>query len=190
MSISFPPFTAFYFGGGRHSKPGPVISKLVAFALQRGGTISVGCAVGADAQVIKAALAQGGVKSLRIHAVFNKSGEGGWQGSAVPTVQAASVVGAQVTWQAGGTTGSFAQQLMRRSIAGLISTSVGFFISPGRGSYKVIAQAIMRGVQVFVFSSPCQPAAIPGCPGTWQPTTIAGVQGWQFITNWSGPSPF
>jgi hypothetical protein len=172
---------AVLFGGSR-SLPGsfaPLVSRVVLASLARGFVVRVGCARGADQFAFQSVP---GSKSCRLHVfcVGGASGSGFWGGSAFKAVCRVAARGAQVSWFAGGPVGlPLRARLLRRSLAALSGCSVAcfFLASPSSaGSLRVAAAAAQSGVSVFAFSCGFSgaPAPLAGCPGSWQPSSLAG----------------
>jgi hypothetical protein len=114
--------------GSRDLAPGAAnIASVVSVLVDDGADLVTGCAMGADAQVIRAALAQGapGAMALSVLAAHGPvapssrySAPGAWSGSAVADVAAAQRLGAAVTWWAGGGPDvALRARLARRSLA-------------------------------------------------------------------------
>ena len=170
----------FYFGGSRTVQPQTAehatIAAVTHAAIESGCQINVGCAIGADALVIRC-FRPSSFSLLRIFAAFDPSGAGGWSGSAVRLVQRAAQVGASVAWLAGGALSvPIVARLMARSVAGLKGASAAVFFFPGHGSLKVARQAIRQNIPVFVFGA--QPAPMQG--GAFVPAQFLGLSCWQF----------
>jgi hypothetical protein len=157
-----------YFGGSRSLVSSTPLFSLVVGVLAAGGSVSVGCAAGADALVVSAALRVGCAPRLSVFAVGSSSGAGFWSGSApLASLLAAAAAGARVVWSAGGPASvPFRARLFRRSLAGLAGCSFAVFFSPGAGSLAVAAAAVARGLPVWAVC-PAVPAAPAGCCGSW-----------------------
>lgn len=164
-----------------------VVSAVVQAVLAGGGSVSVGCCVGADAQVIQSVLAAGGAARLSVFGVGGLLcgvGRGWCSLSALPAVLAAAAAGARVSWWAGGSSVvPLAARLIRRSQAVVSSAQALVLFQPGSGSLAVAAIAVAQGKTVLAFSGHslpvlpggCQPPApIPGCAGAWVPSFFAG----------------
>jgi len=186
---------SIHLGGSRSLPPSPLVGQVVRAVLAQGQAIHVGCASGADQQVVSSAIAAGGSSSLFVFAVGECVGAGSpfgfWSGSAFPAVLAAAQAGARVFWGAGGP--SFGPQalplkarLSRRSQAALAgcSASVFFLASPASpGSLSVAAHAVKAGQPVFAFacgfSGP--PAPLRGQAGQWVAASFLGFSCWQWV---------
>lgn len=168
-----------YFGGSRHLRPGAHIVRDVVQAVIRSGcAVQVGCQVGADAQVISAALGQNAAHRLSVFSVCHDLNR------APSHVQSAAWRGAQVVLGAGGPeTIPAPARLLRRSIAAFQGCGQAVFFFPGPGSLAVARECIKSGLPVFAFSE-ALPAAVPEIPGTWQPVesssyyAVFSVQCW------------
>jgi len=157
------------------------VGQVVKAILSSGQSVTVGCATGADQQVIQSV----GVSSfsqLRVFAAFAQSGAGSWSGSAVRQVQQFAKMGGSVSWLAGGGLQvPMVARLMSRSVAGLTGASAAVFFSPGVGSLKVAGVAVERGIPVFAFSNP-MPGSPRGCAGSWVKSQFMGFQCWQWLS--------
>jgi hypothetical protein len=193
-------WSCVYFGGSRSlpSSWGGLVSQVVSAVVGAGGvgSVSVGCAAGADQQVILAALSRAqalGAAWLRgqlvVWAVGAQSGAGFWSGSApLAVLRQAARVG-QVFWSAGGGPAvPFRARLLRRSQAALAgcSCSVFFLASPSSaGSLRVAAFAAAAGQPVFAFacgfSGAPAPLAAPAPAGSWQPGSFVGFPCWVWV---------
>jgi hypothetical protein len=128
--------------GSRDLAPGAAnIAAVVSDLVADGAHLVTGCATGADAQVIRAALTLGaqGAEALSVLAAHGPvspsspdsrfSAPGSWSGSAVATVAAAQRAGASVSWWAGGGPDvALRARLARRSLAAVrlvAASSVG-----------------------------------------------------------------
>jgi hypothetical protein len=163
-----------YFGGSR-SLAGSLAQKLVFSVVsgvaRRGSSVRVGCASGADALVINAALSV--AAPLAVFAVGSKAGAGFVKSSAVQSVKRAASYGASVTWLAGGPLSvPVRARLIKRSMAGVAGSAQAVFFlasASSSGSLAVAARAAGSGVPVVAlcvgFSGP--PAALKGQPGQW-----------------------
>ncbi len=136
------PTSLVMLAGSRDLAPGAAnIAAVVSELVADGAHLVTGCATGADAQVIRAALAQGapGAMALSVLAAHGPvapsapashySAPGSWSGSAVAAVAAAQRAGASVSWWAGGGPDvDLRARLARRSLAAVrlvASSSVG-----------------------------------------------------------------
>ncbi len=166
---------SIYLGGSRSLAPAPIVGQVVRAVLASGQSVHVGCALGADRQVIQAALGLGEPSSLVVFAAFARGGPqsapGAWSGSAVCSVYQAACAGASVRWLAGGALAvPLVARLMRRSQAALAGCSASVFFQPGPGSLAVAGCAVAAGQPVFAFTSSFNapaPAAPRGCAGQW-----------------------
>lgn len=172
---------SIHLGGSRSLASSPIVGQVVRAVLASGQAVHVGCAVGADQQVIQAALGQ--PSSLVVFAAFASSGAGAWSGSAVAAVQQAVQAVAAVSWLAGGGLQvPLIGRLMCRSKAALrgCSASVFFLASPSsRGSLAVAGHAVSVGQPVFAFCA-VVPQSPRGCLGSWQPSSFLGFSCWQW----------
>jgi hypothetical protein len=172
-----------HFGGSRSLSSSPIVGQVVRSVMAAGQGVHVGCAVGADQQVIQSALSVAPA-SLSVFAAFAASGAGAWAGSAVPAVRGALSAGASVSFLAGGGLQvPLVGRLMCRSKAALrgCSASVFFLASPSsRGSLAVAGCAVKAGQAVFAFcaSNPCSPR---GCSGWWVPGQFFGFSCWSWV---------
>jgi hypothetical protein len=183
MSRSFfPPHSPIHFGGSRALLPAPVVVSVVQAVIASGHPVHVGCAVGADQQVIEAALSS--PSFLFVFAAFARGGAGAWAGSAVSAVSAVAAAGASVSSLAGGSLRvPLVGRLMARSRAALAgcSASVFFLASPSsRGSLAVAACAVCVHQPVYVFCSSC-PMSPRGCSGRWVPAQFFGFSCWRWV---------
>jgi len=178
---------AIHLGGSRALAPSSAaVRAVVAAVLATGASVHVGCAIGADAQVIKAVLAAGAASRLAVFAAFGPAGLGSWSGSAVQVVQAAARAGAAVTWFAGGPAPvPLRARLAQRSAAALRGCAASAFFQPGPGSLAVAARAAQVGQPVFVFASQA-PLPLAGQPGQWQPSQFAGLPAFQWVAGQAG----
>jgi hypothetical protein len=140
--VTAPPL--LMFAGSRDLVPGSAdIAAAVSVAVGSGSRIVTGCATGADALVIRAALALGpdGVAALSVLAAHGpvsppwsaarSSAPGSWSGSALADVAAAVLAGASVSWWSGGGPGvALRARLARRSLAAVRLVAAG---GPGSG---------------------------------------------------------
>ena len=91
------PFVVFSGSRRLPASASGLVRDVVAAVLRAGRAVSVGCAVGADAAVLRAVLSLGAVARCRVFAVFGRAGEGSWSGSAVPLVLEAARLGVPVS---------------------------------------------------------------------------------------------
>lgn len=172
-----------HFGGSRSLVQSALLRQVISAALATGASIHVGCAVGADQQVISHVLCSGQAAQLSVFAAFSRSGAGSWLSSAVGQVQRAERLGASVAWLAGGALAvPLRARLMCRSLAALAGCSLSvFFLSPqgSAGSLAVAAQAVAQGIPVVVFC-PTRPVLLAGQLGSWQHSQLFGFKCWQW----------
>jgi predicted Rossmann fold nucleotide-binding protein DprA/Smf involved in DNA uptake len=172
---------SIHFGGSRNLPTSPVLKQVVQAVIQSGQAVHVGCAIGADQQVIQAAMSS--PSFLFVFASFASSGAGAWSGSASSWVHAAAHHGASVSWLAGGGLRvPLVGRLMGRSRAALAGCSASVFFLAGpssRGSLAVAGHAVAAGQPVFVFCPVC-PQAPRGCIGQWQSSQLLGFSCWQW----------
>lgn len=165
-----------HFGGSRKLAPSyfSEVAGVVSSSIQHGCAVHVGCAAGADAAVIKAALCD--PLRLFLFAQFSSSGSGSFSGSAVQPVLFAQASGASVQFLAGGPLSfPLKARLIRRSLAALSGCSAAvFFLSHPRssGSLNVAAAAVKNNIPVyaFPFGFVGMPAPLRSLPGGWQPS--------------------
>ncbi len=161
---------------GSRALPGaavPLVGRVVAALLGAGSLLSVGCAVGADAAAVSAAVAAGAAPRLQVWVAFGPvsaarhSAPGAWSGSAVSVVAAALRAGAAVHWWAGGPpTLPLTSRLVGRSLACLHSAAVG---GPGSGLVAFVASLPPRAFG---------PGAWPSCgSGSWASAGAAALLG-------------
>jgi len=178
--------SAIHFGGSRSLTPSPLVSQVVCAVLASGQAVHVGCAVGADQQVIQAALAAGGHSFLFVFAAFSQGGQGAWSGSAVQAVSQAKQAGFLVHFLAGGSLAlPLRARLIRRSQVALhgCSASVFFLASPfSPGSLAVAAHAACSGQPVFAFACGFSgaPVSLRGQAGQWVAASFLGFPCWQW----------
>lgn len=192
------------FGGSR-SLPVSffwLVLRVVFGVLSSGCSVCVGCAVGADALVVRAVLRAGAAARLRVFAVGSVSGWGFWRGSALGSVRAAAAAGAAVSWGSGGSSGSLRARLALRSArcvgwaararcAGSRSCGAVFFVVGGPavspGSWGSLVWAARASLPVVVFpcgvGASCLPSSlpvvgsvgwVPAGPGVW-------ALGWRLV---------
>ena len=171
--------SSVYFGGSRSLAPSPIVGQVVSAVLASGQSVSVGCATGADQQVIQS-VSPSSFSQFRVFAAFSQSGAGSWSGSAVRQVQQFAAAGGSVSWLAGGGLQvPIVARLMSRSVAGLAGASAAVFFSPGVGSLKVAGVAVQRGIPVFAFSQ-STPGSPRGCAGSWVSSSFQAFPCWQW----------
>lgn len=188
-------FPSVAFGGSRSLGFGaaPLVASVVGAVLAAGASVSVGCAVGADAVAIGAVLAAGCASRLSVFAAFAAPlpgagfARGAWSGSAVGSVLAAVRAGARVSFLAGGGLAvPLRARLLSRSVACVRSVApagacVFFLASPSSpGSLRVAAFAAGLGLPVFAFACgfAFAPAPLAGCAGSWVASSFAGSPCW------------
>jgi hypothetical protein len=182
MPNSLPPLSPVLVGGSRSLAASPILAHVVQQLALAGASFRVGCASGADAQALAAAVAAGAANRLSVFAVGTSSGFGFWDFSALPAVRAAQRAGARVSWLAGGPLSlPLSARLIRRSLAALSGCSLAVFFLAGRvspGSAAVAARAVAARVPVFAFC-PVQPAPllVAGC---WVPSSLFGLACWSW----------
>jgi hypothetical protein len=165
---------------GSRDLPGtPEIAAVVSDLVSSGSRLVTGCATGADAQAIRAALALGspGVAALSILAVHGPvsppwsaprySAPGAWSGSALADVAAAQLAGVPVAWWAGGGPDlPLRARLARRSLAAVQLAAAGGF-----GSGLVAWPSRLP-------ACPFRAGAWPSCgSGTWASCAAAARSG-------------
>jgi len=173
---------AIHLGGSRSLAPSPLVSQVVRAVLAQDQAVHVGCAVGADQQVIQAASQASTKRSfLVVFAAFAAGGAGAWSGSAVQAVSQAKQAGFLVHFLAGGSLAvPLVARLMRRSQAALAGCSASVFFlaqAASPGSLAVASQAVKSGQPVFAFCPfvPCPPR---GCAGRWVAASFLGFPCW------------
>lgn len=164
---------SIYFGGSRKLGYSPIIWQVVSAVVSAGQSIHVGCQLGADQQVISAALGFAH-SSLVVFAVSPALS------SAPAHVQHVAALGVPVVLSAGGSSAPVPARFLLRSIAAFQGCSAAVFFSPGPGSLAVAREAIAQGLPVFAFGS--QPAPVPSQAGQWVASSFMGFQCWQ----WAG----
>ena len=179
---------------------GSAIPRVVGSLVSSGRSLSVGCAAGADAAVVSAAVMAGAADSVRVHAVGGSCGAGfAGHASELSGVQAARAAGASVVWWSGGPASvPLRSRLVARSLACVSSAAAtvafvsgppprawsgsGLWRSCGSGTWSAVAASAIRGSSVVVFAPGA--AALPSLPvgGSWVPAG-SGVWsgGWKFV---------
>ena len=172
-----------HFGGSRSLAPNQFpLAQVVAACQTSGQVVRVGCAIGADRQVIQAAISQPAL--LSVFAAFARSGSGAWAGSAVEAVRQAEAAGATVQYLAGGALEvPMVGRLMGRSRAALAGCAASVFFlssSSSRGSLSVAAIAASLHQYVYAFCDvvPQSPRAMVG---RWLPSKFAGFECWRWF---------
>ena len=172
-----------HFGGSRSLPPSRLVHQVVIAALAAGHSARVGCAIGADAQVIRAVL-NWDPALLSVFAAFASDGSGSWAGSATFDVFTAMEAGADVSFSAGGPLSvPLVGRLMARSRAALsgCSAAVFFLAAPSSpGSLAVSAMAVRFQIPVFAFCFPGHPNAPRGCSGRWLAGDFCGFSCWRW----------
>ena len=184
----------------------PRVGAAVSALLGSGARLAVGCAAGADAAAVSAALAAGAAPRLVLCAVGGPSGLGfAGRVSAPGGVRAAVAAGAAVRWWAGGPPAlGLRARLARRSLAcvrlaaaggpgsGLVAfvaqlppraLGAGAWPACGSGSWSSAAAAARLGLSVVVV--PVGPlagvplSALPALPGggSWSPVAAGALSG-------------
>ena len=187
-SFFFTPGSSVHFGGSRSLQPNSQLEFCVRKAQAAGCSIHVGCAAGADAQVIYAALAA--VKAdylaetwLNVFAVGGNSG--GWPYPRLsPPPWIIRAISCVRLWAGGCPSLPLRARLIRRSLAALAGCSCSVFFLSGpssHGSLTVAAHAVKSGMPVFVFC-PVQPDPLtsPSPAGSWQPAELYGLSCWRW----------
>lgn len=174
------PMSLVMLAGSRDLAPGAAnIATVVSALVADGSHLVTGCATGADAQVIRAALARGapGAMALSVLAAHGPvspsvpasrySAPGSWSGSAVAAVAAAQRAGASVSWWAGGGPDvGLRARLARRSLA-----AVRLVAASSCGSCLVAWPSRLP-------SYPFRAGAWPSCgSGTWASAAAAARLG-------------
>ena len=162
--------SSVYMGGSRHPQninPSQ-IAAVVAAVVAAGQYINVGCQFGADQTVINSWLHTPRPSLCGLH-VFTVGKN--------PPAAYRPVLGAQITYTAGGTTAPIKARYLLRSIAAFQGCAVAVFFSPGAGSLAVAREAIKAGLPIFAFSEP-PPAPIPSSNGVWCISWFMGFQCW------------
>jgi hypothetical protein len=165
---------------GSRALPGaaaPLVGRTVSALLDAGSVLSVGCAAGADAAAVSAAVAAGAAPRVALFCAFGPvsppwaaarhTAPGAWSGSAVATVAAALFAGAAVRWWAGGPSSvSLSARLVRRSLACVHSAACG---GPGSGLVAFVCQLPPRAFA---------PGVWPSCgSGSWASAGAAALLG-------------
>lgn len=171
------------FCGSRSFSSFSVVAGPVFGWLAAGGGVVCGASAGADALVVRVALAAGGASSLRVLAAFASSGAGAGSCSSVVSARAAALAGASVVWLAGGPLSvPLRARLAARSAlaaslaAGGVVFSAGGALGPG--SSLAVSSLVSRGCPVWLFSP--SPGAVRGLPGVWVPSVFCGLSCFRF----------
>jgi len=175
-----PMSASVYLGGSRHplsnAHAQAQLHAVVRAVIASGSSVHVGCCMGVDRAVIKAA-SPSWFSHLRVFAQFCQSGAGFLQGVSNPSVHL--LPPSIVSFLAGGSLQVPASgRLINRSVAALSGCSAAVFFAPGSGSLAVAAHAVQAKLPVFAFGS--QPAAIPGHAGQWVQSFFHGFACWQW----------
>ena len=159
-----------------------LVGRVVSALVRAGRPLCVGCAVGADAAAVSAALASGAASRLSVFAVGGPRGAGFWSGSAFAGVVSAGLAGASVYWwSGGGPSAPLRARLACRSRACVTAAPgglVAFLSSPSSvGSLGAVSLAASSGFPVCVFclgfSPSLLPVPVPG--GAWVPAAASGL---------------
>jgi hypothetical protein len=183
-----------------------ILERVIPLIIADGRSIAVGCAIGADAEVIDTAQKLGMVEKLTIFAIFGAQGNG--QAKKVSNVQGVSNAargGAAVVWHAGGNPQlSPNARLVQRSLAmvnyvatqgphsGIIAfaqvppkktfNGSGLWQSTGSGTWSTCGAAAQLGLPVIVFQIGWfgNLPELPGPRGKWCQAGKSGVwaDGW------------
>jgi len=184
------------FGGSRvlaGDKAAALVANVVSRAVARGSRLCVGCAPGADALAVAAALAHGGASRLALFCVGGSCGAGFPRraGRGVPAwVRAAAGAGARVRWWAGGPARvPLRARLALRARACVASASQAvFFVNSAfsRGSWGAAAHAASLGLPVFFFPVGVRASALAPLPrgtGAWRQAAHSGL--WAQAVRWA-----
>jgi hypothetical protein len=171
------------FCGSRSFSSFPVVQGPVSRWLSSGGGVVCGASAGADALVVRAALAAGGASSLRVLAAFASSGAGAGSCSSLSAARAASAAGAAVVWLAGGPLSvPFRARLAGRTASAAALAGGGVVFSSGGplgpGSSLAVSCLVARGCPVWLFSP--SPAPFRGHAGAWVPSVFCGLSCFRF----------
>ena len=175
----------YHFGGSRHLPYTPLIDQVVTASLAAGYSLHVGCAIGADAQVIQAALIKNASR-LHVFAAFTEKGYGAWTCSATAAVDAAFLYGARVSYLPHVDLSiPLAGRLIRRSITALTGCNASVFFLATKDSYgslAVAAEAVRRDLPVFAFCVGFWGHPLPprGCRGRWILSSFMGSSAWRW----------
>ena len=165
-----------------------LIGEVVSGLLDEGRVLVAGCATGADAAVLAAALSAGCVSRVRVFAAFGPGGAGACRWSAVSTVSRFAAAGGQVAWWAGGGVSvPLSVRLPLRTCVAVAASSclVAFFRTPGsRGSRLACRSAARGGLPVAAFPLDFSGARLPSLGnGAWRPSGKTGIRGaaWRWV---------
>jgi hypothetical protein len=172
------------FCGSRSFSDFPVVSAPVSRWLAAGGGVVCGSSAGADALVVRSALAAGGASALLVLAAFSASGAGAASCSSLPSARAAASAGASVVWLAGGPLSlPLRARLAGRSASAAALASGGVVFSSGGalgpGSSLAVACLVSRRCPVWLFSP--SPAPVRGLAGAWVPSLFCGLPCFRFV---------
>jgi hypothetical protein len=176
-----PPLPVALVGSRSLPAAGVALVARVVRALARAGRpLCVGCAVGADAAALSAAVAAGCAPSVSVFAVGGSSGSGFCSLSALAGVRVAAAAGASVAWWSGGPASvPLAARLACRSracVAAAPGGVVAFLSSPASaGSLAAVSLAAASGLSVCVFCLGFSPSLLPQLGGSWVPAAAAGL---------------
>jgi len=123
-----------------------LVSPVVRAVLRAGFGVSVGCSRDADALVLSAFFAVGGLPSdLSVFAVGGSSGRGFWRGSALALVRRAASAGARLFWCSGGPLSfSLPRRLRSRSCA-CVRSAGAVAAAGGRGAFVACTSSEFLG---------------------------------------------
>jgi len=170
-----------FVGGSRPSRLSPAAAQVArvvgASVAASGGSLAVGCSLGADAAAVLGFLSAGGApSSVQVFAVGAPDGSGFSSPEATLWCRVAASRGCVVSWLAGGSLAvPPAGRLVGRAAAAVrsASASAAFVVSSAvcPGSLAAAAVAVGRGLPVVFFVVGFAPAALPlppGCAGVWR----------------------
>jgi subtilisin family serine protease len=172
------------FCGSRSFSSFSVVSPPVSRWLAAGGGVVCGSSAGADALVVRSALAAGGASALLVLAAFSSSGAGAASCSSLPSARAAASAGASVVWLAGGPLSlPLRARLAGRTSAAAALASGGVVFSAGGplgpGSSLAVACLVSRRCPVWLFSP--LPSPVRGLAGAWVPSLFCGLPCFRFV---------
>lgn len=184
-SFFFTHGTSVHFGGSRSLQPSSQLELVVKLTLAAGCSIHVGCAAGADAQVVYATLAAGvDLDRLQVFCVGGPRASGGWPYPRLSPPPWVSLANACSRWWAGGGPSlPLRARLIRRSLSALAGCSVSIFFLSGpssHGSLAVAAHAV-KSMPVFAFCKvQPDPLGAPAPAGSWLPAELYGLSCWRW----------
>lgn len=157
--------------------------------LASGAGVAVGCCTGADAALLRRAVAMGCADQLRVFTVFSPvqvyragcAAAGTCSSSALAAVQAASAAGAAVVaWAGGGPDLPIVPRLRNRTgMVARAATLGGVIVSDGAwgpGSLLLASSLAARGLPVYA----CTVAQVCAAPGPgWVLGSFVGVPCWR-----------